>query len=293
MRDTATIGIVSPGAMGSALAQCWIAGGTRVVATMYGRSERTRQLATGLELLPNLADVVAAANIIVSVVPPARAEQAASDIAASAFQRGVRPLVVDLNATAPTTVGQIADLLSKAGCGLVDGSISGPPPSEGSDTLVYLSGPQAAHVASLPMPMPNVEVHVLGERIGTASAVKMCTASVYKGFAALLSQALQTAHHHQVTETVLADLVRDFPVHVDRAAQLLAMAASKSDRFVGEMRQIAQTQAAAGASRELFEAMAAVYERICRSELAKLTPEQASSAEDLNVVLTELARRSS
>jgi 3-hydroxyisobutyrate dehydrogenase-like beta-hydroxyacid dehydrogenase len=291
MRDTTTIGIVSPGSMGSALGRCWIAGGSRVVATMYGRSERTRQLASGLELLPNLADVVAAANFIMSVVPPARAEQAASDIAASAFQQGVRPLVVDLNATAPATVVQIADLLGKAGCDLVDGSISGPPPSEGSDTVVYLSGPQAERVASLPM--PNVGLQLLGERIGTASAVKMCTASVYKGFAALLSQALQTAHHYRVTETVLADLVRDFPVHVDRAAPLLATAASKSDRFIGEMRQIAQTQAAAGGSRDLFEAMAAVYERISRSELANLTPEQASSAEDLNVVLAELARRSS
>ena len=37
--------------MGSALGRAWAAGGARVVATVDGRSERTRELAHGLELL--------------------------------------------------------------------------------------------------------------------------------------------------------------------------------------------------------------------------------------------------
>ena len=57
-----TIGIVSPGAMGSALGRSWAAGGARVVATLAGRSERTRRLAHGLELLPSLTEVVAASD---------------------------------------------------------------------------------------------------------------------------------------------------------------------------------------------------------------------------------------
>ena len=46
-------------------------GGARVVATVDGRSERTRRLAHGLELLPSLAEVVAASDLVVSVCPPA------------------------------------------------------------------------------------------------------------------------------------------------------------------------------------------------------------------------------
>ncbi|MGI8417298.1 MAG: hypothetical protein ACR2P2_14065 [Nakamurella sp.] len=44
MTSPPTIGIVSPGAMGSALGGAWQRGGARVVDTVAGRSERTRAL---------------------------------------------------------------------------------------------------------------------------------------------------------------------------------------------------------------------------------------------------------
>ena len=47
-----TIGIVSAGAMGSALGRAWAAGGAEVVTSLAGRSERTRRLAQGLTELP-------------------------------------------------------------------------------------------------------------------------------------------------------------------------------------------------------------------------------------------------
>ena len=77
--DRPVIGIVSPGAMGSALGRAWAAGGAdrddsrgrpgsaRVVATVSGRSARTVALAEGLELLPDLAAVVAASDVVVSI----------------------------------------------------------------------------------------------------------------------------------------------------------------------------------------------------------------------------------
>ena len=71
----ATVGIVSPGAMGSAVGGALLRGGARVVATVAGRSERTARLAdeAGLELLPSLADVVREADIVLSIVPPDQA----------------------------------------------------------------------------------------------------------------------------------------------------------------------------------------------------------------------------
>jgi 3-hydroxyisobutyrate dehydrogenase-like beta-hydroxyacid dehydrogenase len=78
-------------------------------------------------------------------------------------------------------------------------------------------------------------------RIGDASAVKMCTASVYKGFAGLLTQALATAEAHGVTPLVLDDLRASFGPRAEHAATAIALAASKSDRYPGEMREIAQT----------------------------------------------------
>ena len=60
-----TVGIVSPGAMGSAVASALIRGGARVIATLDKRSERTARLAegTGLEFLPDLEAVVEASDV--------------------------------------------------------------------------------------------------------------------------------------------------------------------------------------------------------------------------------------
>jgi hypothetical protein len=70
----ATVGIVSPGAMGSAVGAAYLGAGRRVVTTVVGRSERTRGFAAaaGVELRPNLDAVVAEADLVLSIVPPTR-----------------------------------------------------------------------------------------------------------------------------------------------------------------------------------------------------------------------------
>jgi 3-hydroxyisobutyrate dehydrogenase-like beta-hydroxyacid dehydrogenase len=80
--------------VGRALAR----GGARLVATAAGRSERTAVLArrAELELLPCLADVVAAADVVLSIVPPGEAESVALELGGAA-------LFADLNAISPVT----------------------------------------------------------------------------------------------------------------------------------------------------------------------------------------------
>jgi 3-hydroxyisobutyrate dehydrogenase-like beta-hydroxyacid dehydrogenase len=248
------VGVVSPGAMGSAVGGALRRGGARVVATVSGRSERTVGLAeaAGLELLPSLDAVVDAADVVLSIVPPAEAGVVAARL------EGAR-LVADLNAVAPETA---------RGLGVdVDGSISGPPPTRAGTTTIYLSGLRAGEVAALPF--DGVDLVVVGDEVGAASAVKMSTASVYKGTAALLAQALRSADHYGVLEHVLADLGEDEP------GRRIARAASKADRYVGEMREIAAAQAAAGLDPGLFEAFARVYAEIALTPLAQSTPEEA------------------
>ena len=282
-----TIGIVSPGAMGSALGRAWVAGGARVVATVEGRSERTRGLAHGLELLPSLAEVVAASDVVVSVCPPAAATQVLDDVIAAAG--GARPVLADLNAVSPDTMAALDDRARGAGLALVDGSISGGPPRPGGDTMVYLSGALAGDLAALPA--DGIRTRVVGGGVGTASAVKMCTASVYKGTTAIWAQALQTAHALGVLDVVLADLAEEHPDQVAGAARRIGVATSKAHGFVGEMDQIAATQTAAGTSGELFAGMAAVYRRLASTDLAALPPEQAADLTDLTDVLRRLSER--
>ena len=279
-----TVAVVSPGAMGTAMGTALAGGGTRVVATLAGRSERTQRLAAEapLELLDDLAAVVREADVVLSIVPPEEARAVASHVGRAARELGRAPLFADLNAIAPATVAKIAEELREFGIDVVDGSISGPPPRKPGTTRVYLSGSRAEEVASLPF--DGVNRIVVGPDVGSASAVKMSTASVYKGSAALLAQALLAAHANGVLEHVLADLRTASPEIVANVERRLGNAAAKSGRYVGEMHEIAATQSAAGLTPALFEAMAEVYETLARTPLASTSPEEVAS----DVLLEEL-----
>jgi 3-hydroxyisobutyrate dehydrogenase-like beta-hydroxyacid dehydrogenase len=285
-RGMTSVGIVSPGAMGSAVGRVLAAGGSRVVATVDGRSARTVGLAEGIELLPALADVVAASEIVLSIVPPAAARAVAAAIARAAAETGARPLVADLNATAPETAREVAGLLHEAGLAAVDGSISGPPPRAPGSTVVYLSGPVAARVAALPA--PGLELRDVGGPVGRASAVKMSTASFYKGHTAVFAQALRAAHANGVLELVLDDLGQQHPRLVADASRLRQSIASKSGRYVGEMEEISRAQEETGLAPELFAAFALVYERLSRTEAAGRSPEQVDPQASLEDVLRAL-----
>jgi len=251
------VGLVGVGEMGSALGARLREGGARVVVALDDRSERTRRLAAEaqLENVGGLDALLGAADVVLSVVPPGEAVAVATELARYVGER--RPLVVDLNAIAPGTARQIAEILARTGLETVDGSISGPPPHAAGRTRIYLSGLRASEVAALPF--EGVERVVVGSEIGLASAVKMSTASVYKGRVAVLAQALRAAYANGVLEYVLDDLADTGLVDRDRAGSTLARASAKAWRYVDEMREIAATQRAAGLPPELFEAFAAVY----------------------------------
>jgi 3-hydroxyisobutyrate dehydrogenase-like beta-hydroxyacid dehydrogenase len=283
------VGIVSPGAMGSAVGAAYLAAGHRVVATVDGRSARTTGLAeeARLELLPDLDAVVGESELVLSIVPPGEAGATAAAIAAAAGRTGARPLVADWNAVSPATVRQLEQELAEAGLELVDGSISGGPPRADYRTRVYFSGRSAAELAAAAPAW--IDARTVGDTVGLASAVKMCTASMYKGSSALLTHALLTAHAHGVLPQVLDDLGDWFPRQIDRAARTLAVSATKADRYVGEMREIAATQASVGLTPALFEAMAEVYESIAQSSIGAEAPEEITAEPDLMDVLNGLS----
>jgi 3-hydroxyisobutyrate dehydrogenase-like beta-hydroxyacid dehydrogenase len=259
-------------------------GGAEVVTTLDGRSERTARLAQAAEIecVDTLGDVVDDVDVVLSIAPPGQAEDVVAAVAEACAAAGTAPLVADLNAISPATAQRIEGSLAAAGLGLVDGSISGPPPSQAGTTRIYLSGPRADEVAALPF--SGVHVIEVGDEVGTASAVKMCTASVYKGSIALLTQALLTARANGVLDVVLDDLGE----RADGAARSIARSATKSSRYVAEMEEIAATQSAAGLTPELFEAMGEVYEALSRRGLARHAPEDVG-APDLEDVLRRLA----
>jgi 3-hydroxyisobutyrate dehydrogenase-like beta-hydroxyacid dehydrogenase len=280
-----TVAIVSPGFMGAGLGWALREGGARVVATVEGRSERTRRLAgeAGLDLLPRLVDVVAAADVVLTVTPPGAAPAAAQTVANAARQAGAKPVVADLNAVSPGTMDAIAHEL--AGLPVVDGAISGPPPTVEPGARLFLSGVKATEVATLPWG-DRIRPVVLGAGVGSASALKMCTASVYKGLTALVIQAMRVAGRHGVLDQLLADLALS---DLDMSGGV-PQAATKAHRFVDEMREISATQAGAGLTPDLFAAFAEVYADVAGTALAHGDPESAGRSLTPEQIVARLGR---
>jgi len=274
--------------MGSALGARLVAGGARVVVALDGRSTRSRRLAAdaGLEDVGSPDALAREASVVLSVVPPGAALDVATTLARVADGGTASPLVVDLNAVSPGKAQRVTSVLAAAGLEAVDGAISGPPPRRPGTTRIYLSGPRAAEVAALPI--EGVELIVVGDEIGAASAVKMCTASVYKGRVALLAQAFRTARTHGVVDHVLGDLGASGLVDPERAGASLGVASAKAWRYVAEMEEIAETQAAAGLTPDLFRALATVYAELAERPVAE-TPEEVRDDLPLDEALDRLS----
>src|SRR5438045_2463334 len=168
-----TIGVLYPGEMGASLAALLRRRGHHVVATLASRGERTARLCREAEVavLPALADVVRAADVVISVVPPAAAEDVAADYCRHAPLAPAGALYVDLNAIRPELAETLATRLAACGGAFVDAAVNGLAKNLTTTATLYLSGARAAEVAALVG--NDVRVKLLGNKPGRASAMKM------------------------------------------------------------------------------------------------------------------------
>src|SRR5690606_27526913 len=237
-----TIAVVATGEMGSAVGAAFVRRGHRVVTDLTGRSGASRELAAGagIEDVAGLAPLVEAADIILSIVPPAAALAFARRIAAVLEGTAARPVFVDCNAVAPATVAGIAAHFDALGAPFVDAGIVGPAPRpDRPPTRLYVSG--EARGALLPLDVPEITVIDMGPDAGRASAIKMCYAALNKGFDALLTNVLLAAERLGVRAELADELASSQPEAASRAARRVPTLAATAERYVPEMREIAAT----------------------------------------------------
>ena len=125
-----TIGVMSPGDMGQAVAMQLKAKGSNVCTALERRSERSRRLArdAGLADLGTVARLVAECDVVLSIMDPGAAVDFARVAADALRATGRRTLIVDCNAIAPGTVREIAASIQHAGGRFLDAGIIGMPP---------------------------------------------------------------------------------------------------------------------------------------------------------------------
>ena len=263
------IGVISPGAMGISVAATMQRSGFDVYWASAGRSGHSVARAQEHNLLDaqTMANLCATCEAIVSVCPPHTAVSIAEEVLATGFT-GV---YLDANAIAPNKATYMAEMMAAAGVVCVDGSIIGGPAWEPQRTWLYLSGEQAALAASFFAAGP-LETAVIGDKIGQASALKMCFAAYSKGTTALLSMILAGAEAMGVRANLEEQWSRGGSDFATQTQQRVRRVTAKAWRFEGEMHEIAATFAHVGLPAGFHEAAANIYQRLAPFKDAAETP---------------------
>ena len=263
------VGLMTPGDMGQAVAMQIKANGFVVCTALQKRSDRSRALAqeAGLTDVGTVARLVAECDVVLSVMNPGAAVDFARDAAEGLRASGRKTLIVDCNAVAPPTVHEIAGIIEQAGGRFLDGSIIGPPPRGSAKTNLYVSGPSAADLTQIAGPQLNVPV--VSERIGDASALKMCYGALNKGTQALWLEVLIAAQQLGVDALLEKQLRASRADLYDWLLSQLPIMPPKAYRWVPEMLEISKTLAAAGITPKVFQGTAEIYEFVAGTALGK------------------------
>lgn len=269
------IGLTSPGDMGQGVAIRLKACGFEVHTALKGRSVRTAELAraAGIKDCGSVERLVSTCDAIFSILNPAAAVDNARSIASAMRASGKKLVYVDCNAIAPQTGHEIERIVRDAGGIFIDGGIIGPPPRGKAKARLYVSGPDADLLSQIVD--DQLLVRVVGERVGEASAVKMCYASITKGALALGVELLVAARKLGVEQAVEAEFRESQPDIYEWVVSRSVSMPPKAHRWVPEMHEIAKTFEGVGMTPRILLGAADMYKMIADTPLGRESPEAA------------------
>jgi 3-hydroxyisobutyrate dehydrogenase-like beta-hydroxyacid dehydrogenase len=120
-------------------------------------------------------------------------------------------------------------------------------PPYGIAVPMLLGGPRAAELAPL-LQSWGLDARAVSERLGVASAIKMCRSIMIKGLEALVIESYATARRYGVEDHVLPTLAETFP-SIDwhkQGAYFFSRVVQHGQRRAEEMREAARTVQEAG-----------------------------------------------
>ncbi len=249
--------------MGSALAKKLTEHGAEVITALTGRSEASRARAAAAGMRPVTLEGLAEADFLLSILPPGEARPFAQSLAPILHRAIRKPIFADCNAISPDSVRSIADTLSGTGASFVDVGIIGlPPKGDYAGPRLYAAGEAAARLNLLND--YGLQVCVLGNAIGSASALKMAYAGITKGLIAVASSMLLAATRAGVAGALEHELASSESWLLGSLARRIPDMLPKAYRWVAEMQQIREFVGADPAAAEIYAGAAGLYERLAR-----------------------------
>ncbi len=195
--------------------------------------------------LGSLAEAVEGAELVISAVTATSSPTVAAEAA-----KHLRPgqIFMDINSVAPATKLRNFEMVTRSGADYVESAVMAPVPPQRLKVPMLLGGPRAAELAAT-LRQLGMNTTAISERIGVASAVKMCRSVIIKGLEALTVESLLAARRFGAEHEVLESLDGTFPGMgwlEQLPDYLVSRVAEHGRRRAAEMREVAQTLTTVG-----------------------------------------------
>jgi 3-hydroxyisobutyrate dehydrogenase-like beta-hydroxyacid dehydrogenase len=202
-------------------------------------AERAHAQAAGALAQPSAQALCEASDLVISAVTASNTLAVAQE--AAPFMRP-GALFLDLNSASPGTKQQCAAVIEAAGAHYVEAGVMTSVPPYGIKVPMLLGGAKAAELALL-LAGWGMDAKAVSERLGVASAIKMCRSVMIKGLEALVIESYTMARAYGVEDQVLPTLQETFP-SIDWNAQgayFFSRVVQHGQRRAEEMREAANT----------------------------------------------------
>jgi 3-hydroxyisobutyrate dehydrogenase-like beta-hydroxyacid dehydrogenase len=212
----------------------------------------------GVMAQPSLRALCDASDLVISAVT-ASSTLAVAQEAAQFIRPGT--IFLDLNSASPGTKQQCAALIDAAGAHYVEAGVMTSVPPYGIRVPMLLGGAKAAELAPL-LTGWGMDAKAVSDRLGVASAIKMCRSIMIKGLEALVIESYATARVYGVEDQVLPTLQETFPSidWSEQGAYFFSRVVQHGQRRAEEMRESANTVREAGFEPLMAAAIAAKHQ---------------------------------
>jgi 3-hydroxyisobutyrate dehydrogenase-like beta-hydroxyacid dehydrogenase len=172
-----------------------------------GEPLREHALAHGVTLAASHAEAVRGAQLVISAVT---ASQAVAVAQACAAGLPCGSYFLDFNSASPGAKMRAAEHINAVGGRYVEGAVMTSVPPHRIKVPLLLGGPEAAALA------PKINAYgfaarVVSDKLGVASATKMCRSVMIKGLEAMVIESYTAARAYGVEDAVIASLHETFP----------------------------------------------------------------------------------
>jgi putative dehydrogenase len=261
-----TVAVMAQGTMGAGVGKRLHESGAEVRTLLSGRSAASAQRARAAGMVPAASEgeMLEGADFFLSILPPGEAENLARRLEPALSALSKKPVFVDCNAISPETATRVAAIIEPTGARFVDGGIIGGPPRPGYSPAIYASGPSVGETAVLRD--WGLDWRAIDGPIGAASGLKMSYAGITKGTTAIAAAMLLGAARFGCSEALIAELSKSQPEMLERMRRSIPGMYDKAYRWVGEMEEISDFLGANPPSRDIYAAIARLYEFLAAGE---------------------------